>query len=187
MIRFVAGAALLVTASVALAEQGHRPYAGLEQRAVKALSDDEIADLRAGRGMRLALAAELNGYAGPLHVLELAEALGLTAEQRRHTQELYDAMKDEAVLLGERLIAQESELDRAFATRTITRERLDRLTGTIGETRAALRAAHLKYHLAQDELLTPQQRARYATLRGYTPQAPPHGHDPRRHHGPGRH
>ena len=45
--------------------QGHHPYAGLEQRAVKALSEQQIADLRAGRGMGLALPAELNGYPRP--------------------------------------------------------------------------------------------------------------------------
>jgi hypothetical protein len=41
--------------------QSQQPYAGLEVRAIKALSEQQIADLRAGRGMSLALAAELNG------------------------------------------------------------------------------------------------------------------------------
>lgn len=35
------------------------PYAGMQTRSIKALSDQQIADLRAGRGMGLALAAEL--------------------------------------------------------------------------------------------------------------------------------
>jgi hypothetical protein len=48
--------------------QHHQNYAGLQARAIKALSDQQIADLRAGRGMGLALAAELNGFPGPLHV-----------------------------------------------------------------------------------------------------------------------
>ena len=55
---------LVAFASAALA-QSHQPYAGLEGRAIKALSEQQIADLRAGRGMGLALAAELNGYPGP--------------------------------------------------------------------------------------------------------------------------
>ncbi len=33
------------------------PYSGLGQRIVKALSDEQVADLRAGRGMGLALPA----------------------------------------------------------------------------------------------------------------------------------
>ena len=49
---------------------GASPYAGLETRTIKALSEQQIADLRAGRGMALALAAEVNGYPGPLHVIE---------------------------------------------------------------------------------------------------------------------
>ncbi len=83
-----------------LAQHGHgsgSPYAGLERRAVKALSSDEIADLRAGRGMGLALAAELNGYPGPVHVLEHAGSLALSGEQRARMQTLYEAMRAEAI------------------------------------------------------------------------------------------
>jgi hypothetical protein len=64
------------------------PYAGMQSRQIKALSDQQIADLRAGRGMGLALAAELNGYPGPSHVLELADQLGLSPEQRSKVQEI---------------------------------------------------------------------------------------------------
>ncbi|WP_271518420.1 hypothetical protein [Bradyrhizobium sp. CCBAU 53380] len=48
--------ALLVTASA----RAETPYAGMQSRGIKALSDQQISDLRAGRGMGLALAAELN-------------------------------------------------------------------------------------------------------------------------------
>jgi hypothetical protein len=182
MIRLIAPVVLIFTTALAVAQHHHQPYAGMHQRAVKALSDEQIADLRAGRGMGLALAAELNGYPGPLHVLEHADALALTPEQRLRTQELHDAMKRETVPLGERLIDEERELDRAFAQRIMTAEELTRLTAAIGATQGALRAAHLRYHLAQTELLTLQQRERYAVLRGYA-GAPAHGRDPHRHHG----
>ena len=116
--------------------QGHHPYAGLEQRAVKALSEQQIADLRAGRGMGLALPAELNGYPGPSHVLENADALGLSAEQRERTKGLFEAMKAEAVPVGERLIEQEAKLDRLFAERAITPANLNAATEEIGITQA---------------------------------------------------
>ena len=65
----IAIAALLMMAlagpSVAQHQHHQAPYAGLQQRAVKALNDQQISDLRAGRGMGLALAGELNGYPGP--------------------------------------------------------------------------------------------------------------------------
>ena len=54
------------------------PYAGQQTRPIKALSDQQVADLIAGRGIGLALAAELNGYPGPSHLLELADRLDLS-------------------------------------------------------------------------------------------------------------
>jgi Spy/CpxP family protein refolding chaperone len=177
--RRLSAVAAIICAATTAAAQPHQPYAGMQQRPVKALSDGELADLRAGRGMGLALAAELNGYPGPLHVLEHADALHLTVEQRQRTQALYEAMKLEAIALGERLIAQEAELDRAFAGRTITAQTLAEATAAIGATQAALRAAHLRYHLAQVEVLTPEQVRRYAELRGYAG-----GHSAAGHSGP---
>ena len=112
---------LLIAFAPAALAQSQQPYAGLQGRSIKALSEQQIADLRAGRGMGLALAAELNGYPGPLHVLEFANDLDLTSQQRAKVQELFAAMKAEALPLGERLIAQEAELDKAFASKTITR------------------------------------------------------------------
>jgi hypothetical protein len=157
---------LITFASPALA-QSQQPYAGLEARPIKALSEQQIADLRAGRGMGLALAAELNGYPGPIHVLELADALALSVPQRAKMQELFAAMKAEAIPLGERLISQEAELDKAFAGKTITAATLAASTEAIGATHAALRQAHLKYHLFTIEVLTPAQAQRYTELRGY--------------------
>ncbi len=144
------------------------PYAGYERRAVKALSDQQIADLRAGRGMGYALAAELNRYPGPSHVLELRERLGLTEPQQQRIQELFDAMKAETIPIGEHLIAQEIELDRQFSRRTVTTESLTATTSVIAGTQAALRAAHLRYHLATTAVLTPEQVRQYGELRGYS-------------------
>jgi Spy/CpxP family protein refolding chaperone len=163
---------LLVLVLLALAAgpsfaQSHQPYAGLEGRSIKALSEQQVADLRAGRGMSLALAAELNGYPGPMHVLELADSLDLSSQQRAKMQELFAAMKAEAIPLGESLIGQEAELDKAFADKTITAATLAASTEAIGATHAALRQAHLKYHLFAIEVLTPAQVQRYAELRGY--------------------
>ena len=147
--------------------QSQQPYAGLEARSIKALSEQQIADLRAGRGMGLAVAAELNGYPGPMHVLEMADALDLSSQQRAKMQELFAAMKAEAIPLGERLIAQEAELDKAFAAKTVTPASLAAATDAIGTTHSALRQTHLKYHLSAVEVLTPAQIQRYSELRGY--------------------
>jgi Spy/CpxP family protein refolding chaperone len=165
-------AAIIPLAGVAVAET---PYAGMQSRPIKALSDQQIADLGAGRSMGLALAAELNGYPGPVHVLELADKLELSADQRAQVQGLFDAMKAEALPLGSRLIAQKSELDRQFASRTVTPASLKAATETIAATQGSLRETHLKYHLSTASILTPDQMRRYAELRGY-------GETPMHHH-----
>jgi hypothetical protein len=172
-------AATLAAAGAAQAQHAPAsPYSGLETRSVKALSDQQIADLRAGRGMGLALPAELNGYPGPVHVLELGDRLGLNAEQRARVEELHAAMKAETVPLGERLIAQETDLDRQFATKSVTPASLQAATADIGASQGALRGAHLRYHLSTLEVLTPEQIRRYGELRGYGGS---HGHLGRGH------
>jgi hypothetical protein len=160
----VAFAAVLLAFGSAVAQT---PYAGMQTRSIKALSDQQIADLRAGRGMGLALAAELNGYPGPSHLLELADKLGLSDAQRNSARNIFEAMKAETIPIGERLIAQEAALDRLFADHVITPEKLSIATAEIGTTQAELRAAHLKYHLSTVAMLEPSQIQQYSVLRGY--------------------
>lgn len=162
-----------------VAAQPSQPYAGMQSRPIKALSDQQIADLRIGRGMSLALAAELNGYPGPIHLLELADQLKLTAEQRAHFGQMLESMKREAIPIGQQLIAREADLDRRFAERTITPDALQTAVAEVGAVQAELRAAHLKYHLSTPALLTEDQMRRYAELRGYA-GGPRHGRQ--RHH-----
>jgi hypothetical protein len=153
---------------VSVAANAQTPYAGMQARPIKALSEQQVADLAAGRGMGLALAAELNGYPGPSHVLELADKLELSADQRGQVQTLFNAMKAEAIPLGSKLIEQEAELDRKFVARTITPEDLKLTTAAIAASQGELRETHLKYHLQTVSLLTPAQMHRYAKLRGYS-------------------
>src|SRR5262252_1115835 len=94
-------------------------YSGQESRAIKALSAEETADLLAGRGMGAARAAELNHYPGPAHVLELREQLGLSAEQIRAAQEIFDRMSAAAKPLGAEIVSTEKHLDEAFGSGSI--------------------------------------------------------------------
>jgi Spy/CpxP family protein refolding chaperone len=80
---------------------------------------------------------------------------------------LFEAMKAETIPLGASLISQERDLNDDFANRRITPAGLEAATQKIGSTQAALRAAHLKYHLSTVDILTPEQVARYNELRGY--------------------
>lgn len=159
----------LVAAVPALAQ--HRPahsgYAGMQERAIKALSDQQIADLRAGRGMTLALPAELNGYPGPAHTLELAGPLGLSEEQTQKTKALFAQMQAEARQAGEQVIAGEHQLDRLFKDRKGSVATLEEATAKAARAQGQLRAVHLRYHLLMLDVLTPAQASRYNQLRGY--------------------
>jgi Spy/CpxP family protein refolding chaperone len=126
--------------------------------------------------MGLALAAELNGHPGPSHVLELADKLELTADQRSRVKALFDSMKAEALPLGSKLIEQKADLDRQFASHTVTPESLKASTAAIAVTQGELRETHLKYHLSTVALLSPDQMQRYAQLRGYGGDQPMHHH-----------
>jgi len=147
--------------------QSPSPYAGQQGREVKALSADEVEGLLAGAGMGYAKAAELNRYPGPKHVLELADELHLTAEQRTATEAAFERMQTAAQGLGERLVAAERGLDSAFAEGTVDEPELRRRTAEIADLEGELRYVHLAAHLETRALLDERQVAHYAWLRGY--------------------
>lgn len=144
----------------------HAAYAGLQQREIKSLSDDDIKGLRDGRGMGFALPAELNGYPGPMHILELAKELGLSEEQRGAVQAIFDRMKARARAAGSSYVEAERALDQAFKSGKADAETIARLAREADQRRAEKRLAHLDAHLEAAPVLTPEQRAKYSELRG---------------------
>ena len=175
MIRMALIALLAIVATTATSSaQTTSPYTGQEQRAIKALSDEEIRDLLEARGMGLAKAAELNSYPGPLHVLQLAAELGLSDAQRKATDSLYANMRQRALSIGRQIIEAERALDRAFANAAIEPATLRSQLTAIATLQGELRAVHLEAHLAQHALLTPEQITRYDVLRGYRGNSTPH-------------
>ena len=174
--------ALLACALAAAAQTPAAPYAGQEQRPVKALAPEEIEQLRTGHGMGLAKAAELNHYPGPRHVIDLAAQLQLTPAQRTAAQDIYERMHARAVALGAQIIATEQELDRRFAHAHIDDETLQTLTAEIARLQGVLRMTHLKAHLEMKRVLAPAQVKRYDALRGYD-QATPQTHTHQTRHG----
>lgn len=156
---------LLATGAAQGEGGGHGPYAEFHSREIKALAASEMEGLRLGRGMELALPAELNGYPGPMHVLELADPLSLTEEQRELTEQAFESMRTRASDLGEQVIESERELDRLFAERRATLEEIERLTEQAARLWGQLRAVHLEYHLHILTVLDDEQVRRYSHLR----------------------
>jgi hypothetical protein len=183
--RVIVAAIAVLAGLAANAAEGPTPYAGQQSRDIKSLSEQEISALLAGQGSGLAKAAELNGYPGPAHVIELAAPLGLTAEQHAASERLMNAHKARASKLGADVVQAERTLDALFAQRQAQPETVERAAAHVGQLQAALRAEHLNTHLLQTRLLSAEQVQRYQLLRGYaaTPSKPadathsrPHGH-----------
>lgn len=189
---FRVGAPTLVAAALALAADcavaADMSYTVRQNRPIKALSEQDVAALLAGQGAGFAKAAELNGYPGPAHVLELSTPLHLSEAQLRATEALVSEHRARARQLWAQLLAAEAELDELFARKQAAADGVDLATQKIALLQARLRAEHLKTHLAQAALLDPEQMRRYAALRGYgdaenpTPAHPAARHQ---HHGAG--
>jgi Spy/CpxP family protein refolding chaperone len=159
--------ATLFAAGTALA-QHHAPYAGQQDRAIKALSEEETKQYLSGAGMGYARAAELNGYPGPMHVLELADKLNLSHEQRAATQKLMEAHKAEARAIGAKRVAAEKSLDELFRSGSADEKRVAEAVRAAALTEGEYRLSHLDTHLKMRALLNDQQIAQYNALRGYT-------------------
>jgi Spy/CpxP family protein refolding chaperone len=164
--------ALLIGAPAAAAAQAHdhsqqSEHSGKESREIKALAGEEIAALLAGEGMGLALAAELNRYPGPRHVLDLADALKLTPVQREQVRGTFQSMQRQAIDLGRQIVEQERQLDHMFAARHIDDARLTEATSALGRLQGELRRVHLAAHLRTTAVLTDAQVKEYDVLRGY--------------------
>ncbi|HEY0847188.1 MAG TPA: hypothetical protein VGE12_17595 [Noviherbaspirillum sp.] len=153
------------------------PYAGMEQRPIKALSEGEVGDYLAGRGMGTSRVAELNHYPGPRHVLDHAGQLGLSPAQIEQVQQVHDAMADEARRIGRRIVLKEAELEGLYASSQATAENTQRVVRELAALQADYRLAHLNAHLSMKLLLSPQQIAAYDRVRGYDgTNAAGHGH-----------
>ncbi len=150
-------------------------YAGMMDREIKALSAEQVADLREGRGMGASLPAELNGVPGPMHALQLAAQLKLTPEQRRAVEGIAADMKARAQGLGARIVAEEASLDKAFKERAIDEKGVEEAAARIASLQGQLRAVHLIAHLRTRGLLSDEQVAAYDEARGYATRSG-HGH-----------
>jgi hypothetical protein len=166
MNRLAAACAFCLISGLAHGQQ--QSYAGQESRTVKALSSTEIDDLLAGRGMGTAKAAELNHYPGPAHVLELKDRLHLTPEQEKRTRAIHASMQARASAAGKRVVDAERVLEESFAKGAIDDVALAGQVREAGRLLAEFRLIHLAAHLETKALMSPDQVARYAELRGYT-------------------
>ncbi len=163
------------------------PYAGMQNRTIKSLSDSDIEELKRGGGWGLALPAELNGMPGPAHLLDLGSQIPLETAQIPRIEALVDEMRKAAIPAGARLVEAETAIEAAFASGSIDEKSLRQLLADAESARTELRFIHLSQHYKATKLLRPEQIRRYNVLRGYTEDPCRHipaGHNPEmyRHH-----
>ena len=139
--------------------QGPAAHSGHEeaQRCIDSF-DRVVAD---GRGFGMAFAADRNGYPGPLHVLELEDALGLTPSQVFQVRALETAMFAESRPRSAALLAAERRLDELFSSGRATESDLASPVAEVERLRGEVRLVHLRYHLKTRDVLTEQQRLVY--------------------------
>ena len=165
---------LSLAAPVSAEDELTSPYRGQTSTGLRGLTENEVSELRQGRGMGLARAAELNGYPGPRHVLDAvrAERLQLTPDQGHQVQRIFAAMSSEAQRLGNMVLKEEGALEEAFRKGAISEADLVARVGRIAALQGDLRAVHLRAHLQTRALLSKQQIQRYDQLRGYAAGSP---------------
>src|SRR5215510_8786817 len=98
VIVFSVASVCVAAAGVAAQDPLTSPYQHQRESGLRGLNEREIAELRAGAGMGLARAAELNSYPGPRHVLDAIDAGRLQAnpDQVRRLREIFDGMQANA-------------------------------------------------------------------------------------------
>ena len=143
--------------------------------AAQQLSPEEVKQYLSGAGMGYARAAELNHFPGPMHVLELADKLELSAEQRAATEQLMQTHKAEARALGEKVVAAEQALAQLFRSGQVRDSELAQAVNEAARLQGAYRLTHLETHRRMRALLSEEQVKRYDTLRGYS-SGTPHQH-----------
>jgi hypothetical protein len=160
----------------ATAQAQHQPYAGKQSRDIKALSPDEVKQYLSGAGMGYAKAAELNQFPGPMHVLELADKLDLSAQQRVEVKRLMQAHKAEARAIGAKVVESERALDALFRSGRVEPDALAEAVRAAAAAAAEYRLSHLETHRRTRALLSAEQVARYDELRGYVKSAAENAH-----------
>ena len=158
-----------LTAAAQHAGHGHTPGTPSEGHIrAQACADEFDAVVRDGRGFGMAFAADQHGYPGPMHVLELKDRLGLTAEQETRVRAVMAAMFAESRPKSARLLEAEARLRTLFASGAADEAAVRAATAEVERARNGVRLVHLLAHLKTRDLLTDTQRQAYHAARWTT-------------------
>ena len=143
------------------------PYVEQLDSPVRGLSSSEVDNLLNGKGAGYARMAELNGYPGLRHVLDLSSQLNLSSKQKTKIQAAFEEMQSQAKTIGKTIVSKEQKLSEAFALGKITNIELEKQTEELAKLYGELRKTHLQAHLEINPLLSTEQIKKYNQIRGY--------------------
>lgn len=126
--------------------------------------------LENGEGAGMASYADVNGYPGPKHILEMQDQLNMSEEQRKDIESIFEAMSESALAKGDAIVRKEVELEKLFSEGKATEGEVKRLSREIGALRGELRAIHLAAHIQAKQILTEQQVSTYNSIRDHKRQ-----------------
>lgn len=118
-----------------------------------------------GPGM-LAHLAEKNGYPGPMHVLKMADELGLSSKQLNQLRKLRDTVYLESTQRKDKIHDLTAGLERLFAGQKANEGRVRKVVQEIGKLQGEIQMIHLTAHLKTKNVLTQEQLGKYAQMRG---------------------
>lgn len=155
---------------VVIDDDGKSPYADDKYMIITSMTDKDLQSLQNGTGEAfsgLAKLAELNGYPGPRHVLDMASELKLDAEQKEKVDVIYQNMRSKAKEIGAKIIAIEKQMDDSFANKTMSANELEHMLDKSASYYSQLRYVHLSAHIETANVLKEDQINMYNNLRGY--------------------
>jgi hypothetical protein len=116
------------------------------------------------------LPAETFGYPNPQRVLDLAQKLDLSAEQKGQIQNLLTITLNRALYFGRKIVAEELLLDDFFRKGEEDYAALSNRLESIGNSRWRLRLAHLEAYLKTKMVLNSDQLKKYHELCAASPE-----------------
>lgn len=118
-----------------------------------------------GEVMGQTLIADISGFPGPKHALDMKDELGVSRDQIKKIEDLLNGIDVSAKLKGEDIVIAEDELYDMFDAGIATEKNVRAKVLEIGKLRAEFRFIHLQAHLKMKQILSPIQMARYKEIR----------------------
>lgn len=165
---------LLALAASPAAAVVTQPEAEPESPEIRTLFNEEMRYHPTGFGMEHQAPAETSTYLSPKTVLEMWEALDLSAEQFGKAKDIYENMVKELKRVGELLGKKQEALAAMMEANKPDENELRTLVMEKAELEGELRFIHLRANLRTRDVLAPEQIKKFKDLQQTRMNGNPH-------------